>query len=126
MFSWQLSRLLTPSTTSLGNWAYSEESLTESNGQTLEESNISSDDKLESGEVEINSNVEDEQSNNIDEIDVNEKEIENKATNYAQVKKYGKLEFDINFAMPIINTDSIHINLFNEKAMLANFVINYI
>ena len=97
----------------------SEESLTESNGQTLEESNISSDDKLESGEVEINSNVEDEQSNNIDEIDVNEKEIENKATNYAQVKKYGKLEFDINFAMPIINTDSIHINLFNENQKIG-------
>ena len=101
------------------NDSESKESLTESNGQTLEESNISSDDKLESGEVEINSNVEDEQSNNIDEIDVNEKEIENKDTNYAQVKKYGKLEFDINFAMPIINTDSIYINLFNENQKIG-------
>ena len=92
-----------------------EESLTQDNGQTFEESNISSDDKLENNDIQDNSSVEVEQSNNINEIDGKEKESQGKSIISEEVKNYGKLEFDINFAMPIINTDSININLFKEN-----------
>lgn len=101
------------------NDSESKESLNEDDEQASEESTISSDDKSENSDIEGSVSAEAEKVTNIEEIDVNEKEIENKATNYAQVKKYGKLEFDINFAMPIINTDSIYINLFNENQKIG-------
>ena len=97
------------------NDSNSEESLTQDNGQTFEENNISSDDKLENNDVQDNSSAEDEQYNNINKINVNEKLSQSKATSSEEIKSYGKLEFDINFAMPIINTDSININLFKEN-----------
>ena len=40
----------------------------------------------------------------INEIDGKEKESQGKSIISEEVKNYGKLEFDINFAMPIINT----------------------
>lgn len=93
----------------------STESLNEDNEKIPEEGNVSSDEKLENDDVEVDLSVEDEESNNINKIEVNENESENKDNSFENIKSYGKLEFDINFSMPIINTNSINISLFNEN-----------
>ena len=113
----------------------SEETLIKDNISSTEGDSITSDEKLEEKEDKENLTVEDEKNDNENEVDTTtenteedkgEVEDKNKFTFSEGKKNYGKLEFDINFNMPIINTDSININLFkgNEKIGKISSLVN--
>lgn len=90
-------------------------SSTEEDSTNNSEASVETDEIQESSEVSVESDeIQESQDDNLEENIKDEKSIESE-----NIESYGKLEFDINFPMPILSLDSLDITINKDNVKVA-------